>query len=178
MDTYMGEEMVKCIITGDKTRVGVGVSQIKKKLDSYPTPKKEGLCACISGREICDSENGNGLLQLGWEVCTWEKWSIFCPFKNVGGYSESTCWTITGRVVTTLIIKRDRHVRDCNKSPKSHWSLNWVQWRLLLKFRFLSKSESMTAIFVKSVRTATIAIFQFRIRGCIRCVAVAFRSEE
>ena len=36
----------------------------------------------------------------------------------------------------------------------------------------------MTAIFVKSVRTATIAIFQFKIRGCIRFVAVAFRSEE
>ena len=40
------------------------------------------------------------------------------------------------------------------------------------------QSESMTVIFVKSVRTATIAIFQFRIRGCIRFVAVAFRSEE
>ena len=36
----------------------------------------------------------------------------------------------------------------------------------------------MTAICVKSVRTASIAIFQFRIRGCIRFVAVAFRSEE
>ena len=36
----------------------------------------------------------------------------------------------------------------------------------------------MTAIFVKSVRTATITIFQFRIRGCIRFVAVAFQSEE
>ena len=36
----------------------------------------------------------------------------------------------------------------------------------------------MIAIFVKSVRTATIAIFHFRIRGCIRFVAVAFRSEE
>ena len=36
----------------------------------------------------------------------------------------------------------------------------------------------MTAIFVKSVRTATIAIFQFRIWGCTRFVAVAFRSEE
>ena len=36
----------------------------------------------------------------------------------------------------------------------------------------------MTAIFVKSVRTAPIAIFQFRIRGCIRFVAVAFQSEE
>ena len=106
----------------------------------------------------------------------------FCPFKKVVGYSESTlgrsCWTIAGRVVTTLIIKRDRHVRDCNKSPKGHWSLTWVQWRLLLKFRFLSKSESMTAIFVKSVRTAIIAIFQFRIRGCIQFVAVAFRSKE
>ena len=65
-----------------------------------------------------------------------------------------------------------------NKSPKGHWSLTWVQWALLLKVRFLSKSESMTAIFVKSFRTATIAIFQFRIRGCIRFVAVAFRSEE
>ena len=65
-----------------------------------------------------------------------------------------------------------------NKSPKGHWSLTWVQWALLLKVRFLSKSESMTAIFVKSVRTATVAIFQFRIRGCIRFVAVAFRSEE
>ena len=65
-----------------------------------------------------------------------------------------------------------------NKSPKGHWSLTWVQWALLLKVRFLSKSESMTAIFVKSVRTATIAIFQFRIQGCIRFVAVAFRSEE
>ena len=105
-----------------------------------------------------------------------------CPFKNVGGYSESTlgrsCWTIAGRVVTTLIIKWDRHVHDCNKSPKGHWSLTWIQWRLLLKFRFLSKSESMSDIFAKSVRTATIAIFQFRIRGCIRFVAVAFRSEE
>ena len=36
----------------------------------------------------------------------------------------------------------------------------------------------MTAIFVKSVRTATMAIFQFRIRRCIRFVAVAFQSEE
>ena len=36
----------------------------------------------------------------------------------------------------------------------------------------------MTAIFVKSVRTATIAIFQFRIQGCIPFVNVAFRSEE
>ena len=65
-----------------------------------------------------------------------------------------------------------------NKSPKGHWSLTWVQWALLLKVRFLSKSESMTAIFVKSVRTATITIFQFRIQGCIRFVDVAFRSEE
>ena len=65
-----------------------------------------------------------------------------------------------------------------NKSPKGHWSLTWVQFTLLLKVRFLSKSESMTAIFVKSVRTATIAIFQFSIRGCIRFVAVALRSEE
>ena len=65
-----------------------------------------------------------------------------------------------------------------NKSPKGHWSLTWVQWALLLKVKFLSKSESMTAIFVKSVRTATIAIFQFRIRGCIQFVAVAFWSEE
>ena len=65
-----------------------------------------------------------------------------------------------------------------NKSPKGHWSLTWVQWALLLTVRFLSKSESMTAIFVKSVRTATMAIFQFRIRGCIRFLAVAFRSEE
>ena len=49
------------------------------------------------------------------------------------------------------------------KSPKGHWSLTWVQWALLLKVRFLSKSESMTAIFVKSVRQAqqTIAIFIF-----------------
>ena len=36
----------------------------------------------------------------------------------------------------------------------------------------------MTAVFVKSVRTAIIAIFQFRIRECIQFVAVAFRSEE
>ena len=36
----------------------------------------------------------------------------------------------------------------------------------------------MTAIFLKSVRTAIVAICQFRIRGCIRFVAVAFRSEE
>ena len=31
---------------------------------------------------------------------------------------------------------------------------------------------------MKSVRTAPKAIFQFRIRGCIRFVAAAFRSEE
>ena len=70
------------------------------------------------------------------------------------------------------------NIRVINKSPKGHWSLTWVQWALLLKVRFLSKSESTTAIFVKSVRTATMAIFQFRIRGCIQFVAVAFRSEE
>ena len=93
------------------------------------------------------------------------------------------------QLIFTYAIKRSFFVLiDCqdalfestcsNKSPKGHWSLTWVQWALLLKVRFLSKSESMTAIFVKSVRTATIAIFQFRIRGCIRFVAVAFRSEE
>ena len=70
----------------------------------------------------------------------------FCPFKNVGGYSESTlgrsCWTIAGRVVTTLIIKRDRHVRDCNKSPKGHWSLTWIQWRLLFYLDFLANQKA------------------------------------
>ena len=70
-----------------------------------------------------------------------------------------------------------KDVATGNKSPKGHWSLTWVQWALLLKVRFLSTSESMTAIFVKSVRTATIAIYQFRIRGCIRFVAVTFWSE-
>ena len=67
-----------------------------------------------------------------------------------------------------------------NMSPKGNWSLTWVQWALLLKVRFFSKSESMTTIFVKSVRIATILIFQFRIQRCIciRFVAVAFRSEE
>ena len=74
--------------------------------------------------------------------------------------------------------KREITLEKRNKSPKGHWSLTWVQWALLLKVRFLSKSESMTAIFVKSVRTATIAIFQFRIRRCIWFVAVAFWSEE
>ena len=51
-----------------------GVSQIKN-LIRIPLRKKKGLCACIWGREICDSENknGNGLLQLGLEVCTLEK---------------------------------------------------------------------------------------------------------
>ena len=68
--------------------------------------------------------------------------------------------------------------RACiNKSPKGHWSLTWVQWALLLKVRFLSKSESTTAIFLKSVRTATIAIFQFRIRGCIRFNLLLLHSD-
>ena len=55
-----------------------GVSRIKK-LDSYPTPEKGGVMCLYLGRDICDSENknGNGLLQLGWEVCTLEKLSIF-----------------------------------------------------------------------------------------------------
>ena len=52
-----------------------GISHIKKNLICIPLRKKEGLRASIWGREICDSENknGNGLLQLGWEVCTLEK---------------------------------------------------------------------------------------------------------
>ena len=33
-------------------------------------------------------------------------------------------------------------------------------------------------MFVKSVRKAAIVVFQFRIQGCIRFVAVAFQSEE
>ena len=41
-----------------------------------------------------------------------------------------------------------------NKSPKGHWSLTWIQWALLLKVKFLSKSESMTVTFVISVQTA------------------------
>ena len=88
--------------------------------------------------------------------------------------TQSILWTS----VTSWIWWRKNQSARNNKSPKGHWSLTWVQWAILLKVRFLSKSESMTAIFVKSVRTATIAIFQFRIRGCIRFVAIAFRSEE
>ena len=86
--------------------------------------------------------------------------------------------TKSNTVVIKSCQKLDIRMNKKNKSPKGHWSLTWVQWALLLKVRFLSESESTTAIFVKSVRTATIAIFQFRIRGCIRFVAVAFRSEE
>ena len=154
-----------------------GVSQIKKTWFVSHSGKRKGYVPVFGKRDMQFRKQKRewvvaprlGSMHLGEMI-------HFCPFKNVGGYSESTlgrsCWTIAGRVVTTLIIKRDRHVRDCNESPKGHWSLTWVQWRLLLKFRFLSKSESKTAIFVKSVRTATIAIFQFRIRGCIRFVAV------
>ena len=58
----------------------------------------------------------------------------------------------------------NKKVISNNKSPKGHWSLTWVQWALLLKVRFFSKSKRLTAIFVKSVRTATITTFQFRIR--------------
>ena len=72
-----------------------------------------------------------------------------------------------------LILQKTRAPRGTDRSPE-------YNEHFLLKVRFLlvSKSESMTAIFVKSVRTATIAIFQFRIQGCIRFVDVAFRSEE
>ena len=87
------------------------------------------------------------------------------PGPSIARWVNNSCRSISSKVIR-------------NKSPKGHWSLTWVQWALLLKVRFLSKSESMTAIFVKSVRTATIAKFQFRIRGCIRFVAVAFQSEE
>ena len=65
--------------------------------------------------------------------------------------------------INTIICKGNSWItggnNHLNKSPKGHWSLTWVQWALLLKVWFLSKSESMTAIFLKSVRTATIAIF-------------------
>ena len=105
---------------------------------------------------------------------------------------KSKMWKVYGRTTTTTttdgrtddgrcamtIAHSSLRLRWANKSPKGHWSLTWVQWALLLKVRFLSKSESMTAIFVKSVRTGTIAIFQFRIPGFIRFVAVAFRSED
>ena len=94
-------------------------------------------------------------------------------FLNSSNAKQMWSFTMKKYFVTPVIV-----AIYLNKSPKGHWSLTWVQWALLLKVRFLSKSESMTAIFVKSVRTATIAIFQFRIRGCIRFVAVAFRSEE
>ena len=52
-----------------------GVSQIKKNLIRIPLRKRRGYVPVFGGRDICDSENknGNGLLQLGWEVCTLEK---------------------------------------------------------------------------------------------------------
>ena len=67
-----------------------------------------------------------------------------------------------------------------NKSPKGHWSLTWVQWALLLKVRFLSKSESMTVKFVKSVRTANnhdISIQDTRMHSvCCCCIPIWRRS--
>ena len=111
------------------------------------------------------------------------RWKIYIIQKNE--CATSTVFkTHTSRQRDKWTKWSHRHIaamlcrKHTNKSPKGHWSLTWVQWALLLKVRFLSKSESTTAIFVKSVRTATIAIFQFRIWGCIQFVAVAFRSEE
>ena len=67
-----------------------------------------------------------------------------------------------------------------NKSPKGHWSLTWVQWALLLKVRFLSKSESMTVKFVKSVLTANnhdISIQDTRMHSvCCCCIPIWRRS--
>ena len=67
-----------------------------------------------------------------------------------------------------------------NKSPKGHWSLTWVQWALLLKVRFLSKSESMTVKFVKSTWTANnhdISIQDTRMHSvCCCCIPIWRRS--
>ena len=67
-----------------------------------------------------------------------------------------------------------------NKSPKGHWSLTWVQWALLLKVRFLGKSESMTAMFKKSVWTAhnrDISIQDTRMHSvCCCCIPIWRRS--
>ena len=63
-----------------------------------------------------------------------------------------------------------------NKSPKGHWSLTWVQWTLLLKVRLLSKSESMTVKFMKSVRTANnhdVSIQDTRMHSvCCCCIPI------
>ena len=67
-----------------------------------------------------------------------------------------------------------------NKSPKGHWSLTWVQWALLLKVRFLVKSESLTFKFVKSIRTAknhNISIQDMRMHSvCCWCNPIWRRS--
>ena len=105
---------------------------------------------------------------------------LWIPFSSFRGeVNKRPIWATVAHL-STMNASKIWHQNGTknNKSPKGHWSLTWVQWALLLKVRFLRKSESKTAIFVKSVRTATIAIFQFTIRGCIRFVAVAFRSEE
>ena len=100
-----------------------GVSQIKK-LDSYPTTKKWGvMCLYLGKRDMRFRKQKRewfvatrlGSMQLGERL-------HFCPSKNVGGYSNSTLgrpyWTIAGRVMTMLIMKRDLHVRDCKKGVR------------------------------------------------------------
>ena len=60
-------------------------------------------------------------------------------------------------------VSRQTSICDSNKSPKLDFSANQKAW--LPHLWYQSKQQ-------------TIGIFQFRIRGCIRFVAVAFRSEE
>ena len=66
------------------------------------------------------------------------------------------------------------------QEPKGHISLSRVQWTLLLKVRFLRKSEGMTAIFVRSVRTANnpdISIQDTRMHSvCCCCIPIWRRS--
>ena len=67
-----------------------------------------------------------------------------------------------------------------NKSPKGHWSLTWVQWALLLKVRFLSKSESTTAIFFEISQNSNNRNISIQDTGmhsvCCCCIPIWRRS--
>ena len=74
------------------------------------------MCLYLGKRNtnVCDSQNnnGNGLLQLGLEVCNLEKGSIYVPlFIKMLKVTPNENWVChAGRIVTMLIIKRDMYV--------------------------------------------------------------------
>ena len=122
MDAYMGKDG-KVHYNRWQNKGWGEVSQFKKTRSVSHSGKRKGYVPVFGEERYVIQKTERelfvatrlGSMQLGERI-------HICPSKIVGGYSKSTlvmlCWTIAGRVVTMLIIKRKLHVRDYKKGVR------------------------------------------------------------